>query len=391
MDNSVPRMQLKRVNPFMGLMIDAQTWGDAHEYHRQVEQAHSLALHGSGIASGLEVDASNPASQTVSIRPGVALDPEGRLIIVSQPFAYTISTSDPGLIYIVLMYREVPSNRPEDQAVSIEDGASHSSRLLDAYAIYERDRLPDQPYVELARIQLADAKKPIKYAEEPTAPKANEIDTRYREHAAIRPGPRTTLGVWKPDTVADKLANHMAGPTRLMSALSSGVDWQLRRRDQPSGENSPLDCDLLVMPVTPQTTIADAEKTQLSNYLNGGGAMLIEACASGGGGDAQRAMASIAQALGRKPQPVTRNHQLLIARHVFSAPPPGAVAGQLFEGDGLLLSTSDYTCAWNGGTADKALDRSAIRTAVEFAENMLAYALIRRGNARRAQRTESKG
>ena len=29
------------------------------------------------------------------------------------------------------------------------------------------------------------------------------------------------------------ISNHLAGPTRLMSALSSGVDWHLRRRDQP--------------------------------------------------------------------------------------------------------------------------------------------------------------
>src|SRR5262245_60775193 len=88
MDNSVPRVQLKRVNPFMGLMIDAQTWSDSHDYHRQAEQAHALALHGWGIASGLEVDAAEPADRSVWIRPGVALDPEGRLIIVAQPFRY---------------------------------------------------------------------------------------------------------------------------------------------------------------------------------------------------------------------------------------------------------------------------------------------------------------
>jgi hypothetical protein len=32
------------------------------------------------------------------------------------------------------------------------------------------------------------------------APKANEVDNRYREQVAIRPGPRTTIGVWKPDS-----------------------------------------------------------------------------------------------------------------------------------------------------------------------------------------------
>jgi hypothetical protein len=54
----------------------------------------------------------------------------------------------------------------------------------------------------------------------------------------------------------------------------------------------------------------------------------------------------------------------------------------------LLVSTFDYTCAWNGGLEKKAMDRADIRNAVEFAENMLAYALVRRGDARRAQRTK---
>ena len=33
MDNAVPKVQLKRVNPFMGLMIDAEP-GDSHDYLR---------------------------------------------------------------------------------------------------------------------------------------------------------------------------------------------------------------------------------------------------------------------------------------------------------------------------------------------------------------------
>ncbi|HEX9990212.1 MAG TPA: DUF4159 domain-containing protein [Chloroflexia bacterium] len=389
MDNAVPRVTLKRVNPFMGLMIDAPTWTDAHEYHRQASQAHSLAMHGWGIVSGLEVDAAEPADRSVWIRPGVALDPEGRIIIAAQPFRYQINTQEAGLIYLVLMYRDIESTT--DRAISIEDGREYASRMLDAYAIFERDQLPDQPHVELARIQLSPGKKVVKDAAVPTAPKVDEIDRRYREQAGVRPGPRTTVGVWKPDEIADTLANHLAGPTRLITDLSSGVEWRLRRRDQPPTGEQPLDADLLMMPVHAKTSFTDAEKTQLTTFLDGGGVLLVEACASGAAGDTQKVIASVAQAVGRKPQPVKRDHPLLIARHVFSAPPPGAASGQLFEGDGLVLSTADYACAWNGGLADKGLDRGTIRAAVEFAENLLAYAQIRRGNARRAQRSERRG
>lgn len=386
MDNSVPRVELKRVNPFMGLIIDADTWRDSHDYHRYAEQAHGLALHGWGIVSGLEVDAADPADRSVWIRPGVAMDPEGRLIIVAQPFRYQIVTQDAGLIYLVLMFREIPT----DNVVSIEDNSEKPSRLREAYAIYERDRLPDQPHVELARIQLTAGKKAIKDASDQTAPKSDEIDNRYREQAAIRPGPRTTVGVWRPGDVSSSLGNHMAGPTRLLSALSSSIDWRLRRRDQPEGPEEPLSCDFLIMPVTAKTALNEKDRNRLDTYLDGGGVLLAEACASGSDADSQRVMATMAQALGRKPQPVTRNHALLSSRHIFSAPPPGAVAGQVFEGDGLILSTSDFTCAWNGGTTEKGLDRAIIRAAVEFAENMLAYAVKRRGLARKAQHVTGK-
>jgi hypothetical protein len=387
MDNSVPRIQLKRVNPFMGLMIDAQTWGDSHEYHRLAAQAHGLALHGWGIVAGLEVDAAEPADRSVWIRPGVAVDPDGRLILVAQPFRYQITTTDPGMVYLVLVFREIPTQN----AISVEDGSEKPSRLLEAYAIYERDRLPDQAHVELARITLGDAKSPLKEAADHTAPKPNEVDVRYREQAAIRPGPRTTVGVWKPAELPDKMLGQLAGPTRLMSALTSGVDWRLRRRDQPQGAaEEPIDADLIIMPVHAKLSFTDNERKRLVAFLDGGGVLLADAPVTGTPED-QRMVASVAQALGRKPKPVERSHPLLTARHVFSAPPPGAATAQLFEDAGLVVSSADYCSTWNGGAPDKPLDRSIIRSAVEFAENLLAYALVRKGNVNRARRNERKG
>jgi hypothetical protein len=387
MDSNVPRVQLKRVNPFMGLMIDAQTWADSHDYHRTAEQVHHLTMHGWGIVSGLEVEAANPPARSVWIRPGVAVDSDGRLIIVSQPHHYQITTQVPGMMYLVLMFREIPS----DPMLSIEDGSERPSRLLEAYAIFERDRLPDQAHVELARVQLTDAKSPLKDAENPVAPGPNEIDLRYRERAAIRPGPRITVGVWKPGDVPDALANHLAGPTRLLSALTSGLDWRVRRRDQPEGADEPLECDLLIVPVHAGLSISDKEATQLSTFLDGGGVALVEVCAGTNPTEAQKALAAVVKAARRQPKPIERDHPLLIAHHVFAATPPGAARGQVLEGDGLIVSTADYTCAWNGGLADKPLDRADIRTTVEFAENMLAYALARRLAVTRALRSADTG
>ena len=81
MDDAVPRLQLKRVDPFYGLLIDADTWRDSHEYHRQAEQAHGLALHGWGIVAGLEVEEADPPDRSVWIRPGVAIEKSFRLYV----------------------------------------------------------------------------------------------------------------------------------------------------------------------------------------------------------------------------------------------------------------------------------------------------------------------
>jgi hypothetical protein len=385
MDNTVPRVQLKRVNPFMGLMIDAQTWGDSHDYHRLVNQAHHLAMHGWGIVTGLEVDAADPADRSVWIRPGVAIDPEGRLIIVSQPFRYQITTDKPGLMFLVLMFREIPTQ----PAISIEDGSEKPSRLLEAYAIYERDRLPDQPHVELARISLtSDKKAAVKDPANATAPSNNEIDGRYRELAGIRPGPRVSIGIWKPDSSDDGMSGPLAGVARLVAELStSSIEWRIRRRDHLGGAEEPLDTDLLIMPITSKSGINGAEGNMLDVFLDTGGVLLVETSGAAGA-DAQKVIGSVAQAVKRKPGQIGRNHPLLTSRYVFSAPPGGAVQGQLVEGDGLLVSTSDYSSAWNGGTDKKPLERPEIRTAIEFAENLLAYALLRRANARRVLRNK---
>jgi hypothetical protein len=366
-------------------MIDAQTWGDSHDYHRMVNHAHHLALHGWGIVTGLEVDAADPADRSVWIRPGVAIDPEGRLIIVAQPFRYQITTEKPGLMFLVLMFREIPTQ----PAISIEDGSEKPSRLLEAYAIYERDRLPDQPHVELARVLLTgDKKAALKDPAETTAPGDNEIDARYREQAGIRPGPRVTIGIWKPNSEDEGMKGPLAGTARLVSALSSSsIEWRIRRRDHLGGAEEPLDADLLIMPVTSKSAIDKAEGNMLDVFLDGGGVLLVETSGAAGA-EAQKVIASVAQAVKRKPAAIGRSHPLLSTRHIFAIPPAGAVAGQLVEGDGLLVSTSDYVTSWNGGTDKKPLDRAEIRASVEFAENMLAYALVRRALARRAQRSK---
>ena len=133
------KFQLKRVNPFQGLVIDADTWRDAHNYHRDQQRLHILAFHKIGINVGLEVTANTPPDVSVNIHPGMAIDPEGNVIIVSQTQRYRIQTREKGIIYLIIQFREIPSEPYQPP----EGG--QPTRILEAYRIEEREKLPTDP------------------------------------------------------------------------------------------------------------------------------------------------------------------------------------------------------------------------------------------------------
>jgi len=171
------KFQLKRVNPFQGLVIDADTWRDAHSYHRDQQRLHMLAFHKIGIVEGLQVTANNPPDLSVNIQPGMATDPEGNVIIVSQTQRYRIQTRDKGITYLIIQFREVPSEpyQPPD--------GGQPTRILEAYRIQEREKLPNESYLELARIDFDPAEEAIKNAKSSSNPGKNEINSSFRQEA----------------------------------------------------------------------------------------------------------------------------------------------------------------------------------------------------------------
>ena len=81
---NIDKLKLIRVNPFQGLIIDDAIWRDSHEYHRNHQRLHSLAIHGPGIIAGLDVIANQSPDLSIIINPGIGIDPEGNTIIVSK-------------------------------------------------------------------------------------------------------------------------------------------------------------------------------------------------------------------------------------------------------------------------------------------------------------------
>jgi uncharacterized protein DUF4159 len=167
--------QLRRVNPYPGLMIDAQVWRDAHEYHRDLVRLHHLALHGWGIVQGLDVSLVPGADNTLRIQPGIAIDPGGNFVVVGQQQTYRIMSHEPGPVYLVLQFSEVLGEPATDGA-----GRGQPTRVIEAYRIQERDRLPTDAYVELVRVELDPAAGSLREPHDPAAPGPNELDGRAR-------------------------------------------------------------------------------------------------------------------------------------------------------------------------------------------------------------------
>jgi len=384
----IKKFQLKKVNPFPGLIIDADAWKDAHNYHRDQQRIHVLAFHQTGIVEGMGVTASNPADLSVSVQPGLAIDPAGNIVVVLQKQQYRLQTQKSGLVYLIIQFREVPTDpyQPPD--------GGQPTRLLDAYRIEERDKLPSEAYLELARIDFDPARGAIQDARS-SSPAKNEIDLRFRRLAqqatAERPivtaplegveRPGETMAVGHAVIGSADQSLHMAGLQNLMRLLGQQGNVITTVEESVTLGKDLKRFSLLYLTGKGKFELAAEQQTALNRFLQSGGTILGEGCTDGTDEGQARAAKEfglafnqVATQLKRKLEMVTRGHPLLSAANVFSEVPAGAESGVLLEGGHMIYSASDYGCAWQGGHKNQPLPREAIRTAFEIGNNIAAYA-----------------
>ncbi len=103
--------------------MTAAVWKEAHDYHRQQQRFHALLSHGPGIITGLSVLASDPPDSTLYILPGMAVDPEGETIVVTEPVAYDVGLAH-GLQYLLLSYEQ---SRPTASGTQTRRSQDHST------------------------------------------------------------------------------------------------------------------------------------------------------------------------------------------------------------------------------------------------------------------------
>jgi hypothetical protein len=390
------KFQLKRINPFPGLTIDADMWQEAHSYHRDQQRLHILAFHDVGIVEGLEVISNNPPDRSVVIQPGMAVDPEGNAIIVPQPQHYQLQTRNKGIIYIVIQFREVPAEPYQPP----EEG--QATRILEAYRIQETAKLPDEPHLELARIDLSPDGEAIRDAKAKSHPGVNEINISFRREA--KPAAATS----GPPVVPEKTGADVAeatGPAQETVAVGhkvlgdAGKDlhcagWrnlirEINRQDKfvaSLSENISLSKNinrhtLIYLTGNSGFELTTQEQAALSSFLQSGGIIFGEGCyeeqhetESKGAKEFGLAFNRLASQLNCKLETVQRGHPLLSIVHIFSEVPQGAAPAMVLEGGHMVYSGSDYGCAWQGGHQDEPLSRDIIRNSLEMGTNIIAYA-----------------
>ena len=172
-----------------GLLLTAQLWQQAHDYHRQRQNIYYQSLHQPGIVSGLGVCLIEPPTEIaglykdkrwLEIQPGIAIDVKGNPIVVPQPLAFRISSEAPKkdflTVYIVVEYVD------PDHLIS-----NNRQFIQETFRINEKTTPPEANEVELCRILLEQGSDvELLVNADVFNPAANNLDLRYRQQAKVR-------------------------------------------------------------------------------------------------------------------------------------------------------------------------------------------------------------
>jgi FHA domain/Domain of unknown function (DUF4159) len=360
--------EMRRVNPFRGLMVDETIWADAHDYHRNVQRLHLLSGHGTGIVEGLEVLADPLAPDSLVVRPGVAIDARGQVLLVTQEMRLPLAGQGGQTRYVAARYADEPA-QPQRYWSDEEE----HTRIVERCQVTLERTPPVAPALELGRLVVAVT---VRDALDLTNPRPGEIDLRFRERLLVRPRPDLAVA----QLVLTAQGGEQAEMHRLgLRFLLREIGLTTRYRPRWAGEarlDEPLPSVALLYCTGPGVFSADAAALgRLGEFLRGGGVLWADPCRATEWEPFAEAVHGLASQLGLSLQPVTRWHPLLSARHVLPETLAlGTEGGVLLEAGGIVLSTGDHGCAWQGGPLDRGIGRDAIREALELGTNVAVHA-----------------
>lgn len=377
----------ERLQASDGLLINAERWRRAHEYHRQRQNAHYQSLHQPGIVCGLGVRVI-PAPSTVKaeyrdgrwvqIQPGIAIDLVGNLIVVPKTIDFRIATevagSEPVMVYLVVRYVDPDELQRGPQREVVEE----------TFRVDEKSKPPEASEVELCRILLQAGPISITQPTDVFFPGYNNIDLRYRTQAQARP--QAIVRIAQVNHSDPECARNFFNLSYLLQAVEAlypslrGADEVGQLTLEPEDEVVETDVyDLLYLTGKQALNLNDREFGALKNFLDAGGVFLVDAPLDGTA--LVESIITLAQQLENPLKPLEelrRDHPLRTRPFLFAAlPMVNQQLIQLLTGGGIILVVGDLAAAWGLDQA-LTLSRVSIRTAQELGINILQYAWRRR-------------
>lgn len=176
-------MTIKRLNYFQHQFLQVEEFQDEQTYHRDMRHRHNLCQHGSGIVEGLRVTG---VSRTVTLERGLAIDKQGREIVIESDTPVTIPNRADATFYMVIAYRDDDQNG--DYASTQPGMADKFTRTVETYDISWPSGAPGEGENNLILARLTtDADGNLE----------GDIDLNMRSEAAIRMGDGVPAGTLK--------------------------------------------------------------------------------------------------------------------------------------------------------------------------------------------------
>lgn len=372
----------ERLQASDGLLINAERWSKAHEYHRLRQNTHYQCLNQPGIVCGLgvrvipaprQVEAKYRDGRWVQIQPGIAIDVAGNLIVVPKAYDFSLDLelviTEPIPIYLVISYLD-PDELRRGQSRDI---------VQETYRIDQKNSHLESHEIELCRILLQPGQNTITQPADVFFPGYQNIDLRYRRHAQARP--QTNIAIAQVNHSDSECARNFFNLAYLLQSIEH-LYPSLRGIDEPGqvslGENI-QDYDLLYLTGQEALSFNSIEFESLKNYLNFGGILLVDAPQNANALiDSTHALAQQLENPLKPLEELQRSHPLRTKPFLFAAlPNVNQNFIRLLIGGGIILVIGDLASAW-GLDRELNLPRVAIRTAQEFGINILHYAWRRR-------------
>lgn len=279
---SLPK-PLERVQVTDGLLITANHWQRAHQYHRQYQRLHYQALHQSGIVQGLGVcviDAPEGISteyrdrRWIQIQPGFAIDAWGNAIVVPEAMAFRIASEAPssGTIVVSIVLRHVDPDQ-----LQASSGTS-SAFIQETFRIDETIHAVDENEIVLCQVTLGADKVAIQPSQNVFAPVLQELDLRDRRSVGMRSQQSIQIDTWvytsphQPNPWQDLIH----GCASLYPTLDGTVNVQMQALTEPKRRS-----DLLHVSLSQLVNLSATSLQALKSSLESGTVLFIEAPTEG--------------------------------------------------------------------------------------------------------------